>query len=280
LDRGGNVVGRLGDAANWLNPALSPDETKLAVSRDGDIWIFDTTTGNSNRFTFGPAEDDSPVWSPDGFSAAFSSKRTGHQDIYQKNINTGVEQRLLTSTIDKWPTSWSPNGDFLLYDQSGPGLFDMFVLPMKGERKPQAVQQTPMTESSLHFSPDGRWFTYSSNESGVYQIAVQPFPPTGVKWLVSKDGAFGDAAWHRDGREFFYVDASSNFLAAEVKPGDTFQTGPFRRLFHRRVNVWTWMRNVFVPAANGQRFLVNAVAEGPLSSSVTVILNWQSQLKK
>src|SRR5262249_49023001 len=72
LDRNGKRLGTVGEPADYSNPALSPDEKQLAVSRTDpqtktrDIWLFDLTRGTSSRFTFDPAEDLNPTWSPDG----------------------------------------------------------------------------------------------------------------------------------------------------------------------------------------------------------------------
>ena len=48
------------------------------------------------------------------------------------------------------------------------------VLPMHGARKAYALQKTPFIESAPAFSPDGRWIAYRSNESGEFEIYVQP----------------------------------------------------------------------------------------------------------
>ena len=87
--------------------------------------------------------------------------------------------------MNKTPTDWSPDGRFILYRQGDPNTGqDLWVLPMMGERKPFPFVKTNFEEREGHFSPDGRWVAYVSNESGRFEIYVQPFPGSGGKWQV------------------------------------------------------------------------------------------------
>jgi Tol biopolymer transport system component len=90
LDRQGKRLGVVGEPADYSNPSLSPDEKKLMVSRmDGqnrsrDLWLFDLQSGTASRFTFDPADETDPVWSPDASRVAFNLVHNGIIDIYQK----------------------------------------------------------------------------------------------------------------------------------------------------------------------------------------------------
>jgi Tol biopolymer transport system component len=279
-DRSGNTLSHLGKRGSYHNPALSPDERKIAVSRDGDTWIIDAYTGSEMRFTFGPSYEDYANWSAAGDRIVFASDRAGHLDIYEKAAAGGEDQLIFSTPRDKYPEALTPDGRFLMYkegrDRNGN---DIFALPLQGEKKPIALQEGPFNDGGCHFSPDGRWFSYQSNEFGSYQIAVQPFPPTGAKWQISMNG--GDCGiWSKDGRELFFIDLASTFWAAAVQSGTSFKADVPRRLFTKPVNTWGFERNTFVPAADGQRFLINAVAESELAAPISVVLNWTALLKK
>jgi len=58
----------------------------------------------------------------------------------------------------------------------------------------------PFGEYQGHFSPDGRWFAYTSNESGKYEVYLQSFPTTGGKWQISNAGG-AQPHWRCDGKE-------------------------------------------------------------------------------
>lgn len=58
-------------------PAWSPDGSRIAISRDRDIWALGSDGGALRRLTRGPADDGEPAWSPDGRRLVFSSDRGG-----------------------------------------------------------------------------------------------------------------------------------------------------------------------------------------------------------
>ena len=111
-----------GEPGLYNNPALSPDEARVAVQRRettttaADIWILDLTRGTTSRFTFDPGADVWPTWSQDGRQIAFSSRRNGQLDIYRKNASgTGDAELLLESEASKWPMEWSEDGAWLSF---------------------------------------------------------------------------------------------------------------------------------------------------------------------
>ena len=133
-----------------------------------DIWILDRATGAATPFTSEPGAEFEPAWSPDGSRIAYASNRRGTLDLYQKNADgTGAEELLLTSPETKHVETWSPDGRFLVYSTvDSKTRFDLWLLPMTGDRTPQPLVRTDKTEHQVQIAPGGRWFAYSSNESG------------------------------------------------------------------------------------------------------------------
>lgn len=282
---------------NYQNPVLSPDERAIAVNRGeqgSDIWIFDRFRGGSTKFTFDPANDDHPLWSPDGKNIVFSSTRDGGAgNLYIKpSGGADQEQLVLKSDYAKTPTDWSRDGRFIIYEDRDPKTgADLMVLPMSGDRKPMEFLRTPFNERQARLSPDGRWMAYISDESGRPEVYVQTFPPTGSKWLISTEGGI-QPRWRSDGKELFYLSpvADDQFTAVDIlsKPGDAeFKAGTPKKLFD--INVFTGgqpgtQRNSYDIAKDGQRFLLNggvgASAATPLRPVVTLVLNWTAALSK
>jgi eukaryotic-like serine/threonine-protein kinase len=142
--------------------------------------------------------------------------------------------------------------------------------------------QAEFSEGWGRFSPDGRWVAYTSNESGTWQVYVQSFPASGGKWQVSTNGGT-HPQWRRDGKELFYISADRKLMAVDVKgDGPTFTAGVPKALFELRLHTLGLPRpgDVYVTAAEGQRFLVTSAPEERLTTPTTVVMHWTAELKK
>ena len=146
--------------------------------------------GKSTRLTFDSADDRYAVWSPDGKRVAYTSGRNGNFDIYQKSSDgAGNETVLYQSKEAKTLTDWSLDGRFLLYQQPGKGGAELWVLPMEGDKKPAAYDQSGFNSAEGRFSPDTRFVAFSSAATGIPEIYVRTFPnASGGQWMVSKGG--------------------------------------------------------------------------------------------
>ena len=173
------------------------------------------------------------------------------------------------------PSDWSADGRHVLYSHSvlSLGAPDVWALPIEGDRKPIRLTDTPFVELFPTFSPDGRWFAYASNESGNPQVYVQPFPPTGRKYLVSRDDG-SHPLWRHDGRELYFLTQDAALYAVPVVTAPEFEAGIPQRLFASLTPAFAGSR-AYAVSRDGQRFLFAAavqVATAPLQ----VVLNWTS----
>jgi Tol biopolymer transport system component len=203
FDRSGKQLETIVDE-RLVDPSMSPDGRRVASQRNNDIWLLELERGLLRRLTFDAASDSHALWSADGRRVVFNSNRSGAQDLYWKPADgTGVEELLLATPQSKSPSDWSPDGRFLLYRSSDPTMgWDLWALPLEGDRKPFPVVQTRFSERDPQFSPDGKWIAYQSDESGRHEIYVQPFAGQGGKSQVSTEGG-AQVRWRRDGRELF-----------------------------------------------------------------------------
>jgi Tol biopolymer transport system component len=293
FDQHGTLTGTLGEPGDFWNPAVSPDGTRVAVSigpvGSQNIWIVDVGRNTTTRFTVDSANDDFPVWSPDGKSLVFSSNRTGQYKLYIKPTDGSGEERLLTDQPGV-PTSWSKDGRFLLFTNNSPQTAaDIWVLPDPGRvsraTKPVPVLATPFAEGSAHFSPDGRWIAYRSNESGTFEIYVRPFSLNGItgsagaKWLVSKGNGL-NPRWRSDGKQLFYAPQNiRDVMAVDIDTSKGFQAGIPRRLFSSPSSIGASVTGWDL-APDDNRFLLVGPPNAGRTPRFTVVLNWQAALKK
>ena len=202
FDRVGRPLGSpTPEVGAYQNFDLSPDERQIAVQRTGDIWLIDVARGVLSRFTSDPGIEGDPIWSPDGGRLVFASSRNGPQNLFEKALSGGTETLLLPSDQPTYPEDWSRDGRFIVY-LSPIGGRGIWILPLSSDRKPFVFLESPFIKDEPHFSPDGRWLAYYSNESGQAEVYVQPFPGPGERVRASTDGG-SQPRWRKDGMSCF-----------------------------------------------------------------------------
>jgi serine/threonine protein kinase/Tol biopolymer transport system component len=288
FDRSGKQLGVAAPPGEYLRMALSRDEQRVAFERNdpltgtSDIWLVQLAHGVTSRLTFHPANEELPIWSPDGDRLAFTSDREGHYNIYQKlSSGAGDDELLLKSSSKKLTTNWSSDGRFILYtEEDHPETkADLWVLPLLGARKPEPYLRPPSNEYEGAFSPNGRWVAYMSDETGVLRIHVQSFPASGGQWQISP-GVGRYVQWRQDGKELYYLSGDGKLMAVEVKTDATFEVGVSRALFDLRTEAGVGSRRPYAVARDGQRFLVNMPVDESNATPITVVLNWAAEMKR
>jgi Tol biopolymer transport system component len=282
LDREGRPRGTIGEPGPYYFPALTRDDTRLAVTRgdsgssSGQIWLFDIARGSSTRFTLGQGAHTSPVWSRDGQHVYFASNPEGDRwEIRRKPWDSaGGEEVIFDTTSPLSVQDITPDGRFLAYRTRGQSTgFDLMLLPLQGEKTSTDLVRTPGLETQAQFSPDGRWVVYSAGESGMDGVFVQSYPDAGSRWQVSPSGR--QARWRADGKELFYLALDGKLMAVDIEATARGLTlGTPHALFSTMVNPMERTRNAYVVARDGQRFLfANPVREGR-PAPITIVLNW------
>jgi Tol biopolymer transport system component len=295
LDRGGNPLASAGPERDYPDFRLSPSEKSLAASmldpKTGatDIWITDLERSSTSRVTFGELLNASATWSPDGTRLLFRSLRSGIIEFYQKSAaGGGNDEPVLPAQVQYAAglesqnlivTDWSPDGKHLIFSVPAQASgFDLWLLPLAGDRNPVKYLASPSDEMHANFSPDGRLIAYTSNESGRFQVYVQTFPLSDRKWQISTDGGY-EPRWRADGREIYYLSEDRKLVAVSVGTGPSFEAP--KVLFQTRVPAGvTAQRTHYVPSRDGRRFLINSQSDNPLPTAITVVLNWTAALKK
>ena len=247
-------------AGAYGSPRVSPNAQQIALDSDdgtdANIWIYDLSgTSSMRRLTFG-GHNRMPIWSADSRHVAFQSDRDGDLAIFwQKADGTGRAERLTTPDTGTGhaPLSWSPNADLFLFDvEKRGGTTSLWMLSL-ADRKASAVGVADsVTPTGAVFSPDGRWFAYSSKEARLPRnvVYVQPFPPTGAKYQVSKDSEDGHhPVWIGKGRELLFTTGPGQFSIVGVTTTPSFTVG------------------VAEPSAGARMALLNPISTRPYDAS-------------
>lgn len=281
-DRQGGDLGTLGHAGGSV--MISPDGKQLVGDPDGKTTVLEFGQGVATRIAFGPLGGSNPIWSPDGRYLAYNN---GAGICRKRADGAGAEEMLLrTNHTLAVPKSWSPDGKYILYAQIDPGTgADLFALPVKpveSDSHPLVLAHTKGNEDQGQFSPDGHWVAYTSNESGLSEIYVIPFPPAANsgKWMVSRGGGVMPR-WRRDGKALFYISEDWKMTEVKVTTSPVFQSGTPLALFNTQM-VDTGIRTGPMSwdiSPDGNRFLI--ISENAAdASSLSVILNWRPEQPK
>ena len=283
LDRSGKQVGTLGDTGNYGLGRLSPDGRNVVIYREdpadatkGDLWLLEVQRGIFSRLTFRPSVIYTAAWSPDGSRLAISAFGAKLQIRPANGGGTPVDvsDEQVASIRD-----WSPDGHTIIVQQqnSSTGM-DVLSLPLSDKPQPLTpVLNSQFDELFPRLSPDGRWMAYISNESGRGEVYVIPFPKSGGRWQISNSGVtMGPGiAWSHDGKQLYFRDNAGPLMAVDVQPqGNEFHSGLPRQIFTAPGGVRP------IDTAPDGRILVMLQAEQEISSPITLVLNWDAEMKK
>jgi len=240
---------------------------------EGDIWLHDIELDTQSRLTT-EGSNSQALWSPDGAWIAFASVREGGHGLYRKRADfTGPAELLLQTEHDKWPTSWSPDGKLLAFQEdTAEGGSNLFVLSLDGEAQPYLIDS--FIKRGPVFSPDGKWIAYSSDESGRFEVYVQPFPGPGRRWTVSSNGG-RHPVWSPVGRELFYLE-EGGLIVVHVQTTPELRLGSRRQLFESAS--FNSPIKQYDVAPDGERFVTIRTVES--RQTMTIVLNWFEELER
>jgi Tol biopolymer transport system component len=284
VSRNGTEQPLAAPAQAYVNPRLSPDGQRVAVGitePEFQTWLYELSRDALTRFTFEGSSNNAPTWTPDGKRIAFQAYKVDGSNIFwQLADGSGGLERLTISEYNHIPISWSPDGQLLAFVEINPTTaYDIWVLRMS-DHKAFPFLRTPFNESVPRFSPDGRWLAYISDESGQFEIYVQPYPGPGGKWQISTEGGT-EPTWNPNGRELFYR-SGDKMMTVDIAAHPGFAAGKPRMLFEGQYVPTPGTNSNYDVSPDGQRFLMLKPSESAqvAPTQINVVLNWFEELKQ
>ncbi|HEY3203985.1 MAG TPA: protein kinase, partial [Thermoanaerobaculia bacterium] len=252
LDRSGKESALPLPPGDYIHARFSPDGRRIALTRwegiRGTILTYERERNILSTLTPEPGTHFVAVWSPDGRRIAFTRFAEDMPVLSVKNADGSGEIEPLTEPRGaQFPNSWSPDGKTILYTvayTAGRGSqgkllpTDLWLVSPGDPRSARPWFESPFRETAGAFSPDGRWIAYVSDESGVREVYVRPYPGPGASVKVSNGFAI-EPLWSRNGRELFYRagDGAEKFMAAEIATAAGLSISPPRLLFSSELAV-------------------------------------------
>jgi serine/threonine-protein kinase len=294
VDRRGNVTPISEDRAAFRQPRVSPDGRFITVAandaetRRSDVWIYDVERGTKTRLTT-EFHNLSPVWTPDGHSilvSAWTPAASGALSLLREFpvdrsggstvlLPSDVIRSRLPAGTNPYPSSWSPDGHTILFQADARDIWAL----TRGADRPVPVLSRGADDWGGQFSPDGGAIVYASNESGQAEIYAASWPNLSGKTTVSTDGGAAPR-WSRDGHEVFYRRGNAMMVAGlEPIAGGGFRVAPPRQLFSGDFT-GTARDQSFDVSRDGQRFVMVRSDERAALRQLTVVQNWDRELKQ
>jgi len=288
IDRQGQATPLQGATPRgYLNVRISPSGTLAAFTiQDGDnqdVWIYDLV-----RHTLNPLTSDGfselPFWIQDGKFLLFGSYRNEKPQLFRQSL-AGSGGAELLATLEQpvgAMTSCSPDGKEFLFarsDSKHPRLDqDIWVVRLKPNQQysQQPYIQRDINQREAVWSPSGQWVAYSSDESGRWEIYVEPYPGPGPKVPISTEGG-QQPMWSPDGKELFYR-SGNKMMAAAVETDSQFRVTGNTKLFEGQYLSTASLQNYDV--AHDGRFLMIQETKESAPLGINVVLNWFDELKR
>ena len=233
MEENGNIIPFSERSGDWDGFELAPDEKRVAVMIESDIWILNTQQDGNHTLqplVQHPANDHHPVWSPDGTLLYFFSDRetpTGTFGIWQ--VRTDDVESAQPELI------YASDSVVLLPDSASEGRLVLQAFELRGNRSterdlknvwgvgndtlqgdiwsldlrreeahPEPLVVSPDRNLWASISPDGQWLAYSSDRARIRQIYVKRLSPPGPSRPVSPGGG-RTPVWAPDGRKLYWL---------------------------------------------------------------------------
>ncbi len=196
-----------------LNPAFSPDGSKLAYTRgpgyiSHDLFVMDSTTGQSRQLTKELRSIGGVAWTPDGTSLIFSSNRLGLFSLWRIDARQGEPQRLTVGAADAVSPTVARSGERMAYLSRRVNI-NLWRYPLEDSvtagRQPERLVSSTRISTEPDYSPDGSRIAFASERSGSWEIWTTRSDGTQPLQLTNMPGQqSASPRWSPDGQSIVF----------------------------------------------------------------------------
>jgi Tol biopolymer transport system component len=270
--------------ASTFAPRLSPDGKQATFdaydpqSMSYGIYVDDLANQRLRKLKAQGRDSRFSIWSPDGRAIIYISNPAAESSMYwQPADGSGTPERLLEYA--RAPEFWSAANRFLSFITLKTGAntadYDIWTYSFETKKASPLIEIPKSAQHSSRFSPDGRWIAYISDETGRHEVFVQPFPLTGAKHQVTKNGG-GHPLWSPDGKQLFF-DKDQHMFSIQVQTQPAFSAGapaalPIAGFIQAPGN----NRRQYDITPDGKQFLMMF----PMPNQIHVAGNWLAELDR
>lgn len=220
------------DSGNSIDPAYSPDRSRLAYASDRggslDLYVADADGRNPVRLTTDPAPESEPAWSPDGRRLVFSATRAGSRQLYVISVDGGEARQLTSLPGGAGEPVVSPDGGMVAFagavSTGRDPVTDIFTIPLQGGSPSPITQTRERRESAPAYLPDGSltWVQLRKDRRDPDQVVQQPRVGGISATLFTTPLNLNAVALSRDGERIAWI-VNRNPEGSKAAPEFTLQ---------------------------------------------------------
>jgi Tol biopolymer transport system component/C-terminal processing protease CtpA/Prc len=203
-------------------PALSPDGSQLSFAWAGDIWIASSDGGDARRITTHPAVDGFPLFSPDGETLAFTSERTGADQVFTIPLKGGLPRQVTFHSEGSRGVDWYPDGKSIVIrgrrDFNSRSAYRFYRVSLEARTAEILLFDAEHSFGTASLSPNGKKLLFTREGRDLYRRGyrgsrssqiwmAENLESDQVKFteIISRETGASSPVWNEDGSGFYYT---------------------------------------------------------------------------
>lgn len=210
-------------------PRISPDGARVAFETrdpsgpDGPrLWTAELSNiaGRQALTLVAGAVNWAPMWTLDGQRLVFIVSGERADAVYWRRADgSGEAEHLIdTRAAEGWNAGGAQMRFLTLKETAGNRDYGIALFDMASRTVIPVIDLPDSAQHSSNMSPDGKWMAYASNETGRYEVWIEPIPRTGARYQLTRDGG-SHPMWRPDGQSL-YFDRDHQLFSLAVNVSD------------------------------------------------------------
>ena len=257
-----------------LDVSANDQQMALQVADVKDyVWVYDLVQGKGKKLA-GSVGYGWPKYALDGSLAITESTEASIDTRIKIVPPDGSTPRLVMDSkeIEGVVSDWSPDSTLLAISNWGTSRLNLYDL--SGQSQLQELASGSLEWGAV-FSPDGRWLSFSSDETGRFEIWIRSLAEDGQRRQVTVNGGI-ESVWCPCGKIFFRRGDEFWSIAVQTDPQLAFGT---EELAFTVADFLDTPGRSYDVSSDGQTLYTLKRSEPAIVDRVNIITNWQDGLR-